>query len=102
MNTEGSRTACMFVATLITAVIVSIMCIIGFIGLLGPHMVRAIVGSDHRYLLPISCLMGSVLLLSAEQAARVNIAPAVLLAGVLTAFPGAPLLVWRIPGRSGS
>jgi len=99
VNVERSRTVGMFLGSLITAVIVSFMGIIGFIGLLGPHMVRAIVGSDHRYLLPASCLMGSILLLAADQVARLIIAPAVLPVGVLTAFIGAPLFIWLILGR---
>jgi len=102
VNVERSRTIGMFLGSLITAVIVSFMGIIGFIGLLGPHMVRCIVGSDHRYLLPASCLMGSVLLLAADQVARLIIAPAVLPVGVLTAFLGAPLFIWLILGRTRS
>jgi iron complex transport system permease protein len=99
VNVERSRMAGMFLGSLITAVVVSFMGIIGFIGLLGPHMVRAIVGSDHRYLLPAACLMGSILLLAADQVARVIIAPATLPVGVLTAFLGAPLFIWLILGR---
>ncbi|OPX64377.1 MULTISPECIES: iron ABC transporter permease [unclassified Methanoregula] len=99
VNVERSRTVGMFLGSLITAVVVSFMGIIGFIGLLGPHMVRAIVGSDHRYLLPAACLMGSILLLAADQVARVIIAPATLPVGVLTAFLGAPLFIWLVLGR---
>ncbi|MDD1689602.1 MAG: iron ABC transporter permease [Methanoregula sp.] len=102
MNVARTRTVAMFLGSLVTAVIVSFMGIIGFIGLLGPHMVRVIVGSDHRFLLPASCLMGSILLLAADQVARVIIAPAVLPVGVLTAFIGAPLFIWLIIGRTRS
>jgi len=100
VNVGRARTAGMFLGSLITAVIVSFMGIIGFIGLLGPHMMRAVVGSDHRFLLPASCLMGSILLLAADQVARLIIAPAVLPVGVLTAFIGAPLFVWLILKQS--
>jgi len=99
VNVERSRTMGMFLGSLITAVVVAFLGIIGFIGLLGPHMVRRIVGSDHRFLFPASCLMGAIILLSADMVARVIIAPAVLPVGVLTAFLGAPLFIYLILGR---
>jgi iron complex transport system permease protein len=101
VNVARSRAVGMFLGSLITAVVVSFLGIIGFIGLLGPHMVRRIVGNDHRYLLPGACLMGAILLLAADIVARVIIAPAVLPVGVLTAFLGAPLFVYLILGRQG-
>ena len=102
VNVERARTVGMFLGSLITAVVVSFLGIMGFIGLLGPHMVRRIVGSDHRYLLPGACLMGAILLLAADIVARIIIAPAVLPVGVLTAFLGAPLFIYLILGRQRS
>ncbi len=93
---ERVRTAAMFLASLITAVVVSFLGIIGFIGLVSPHMVRRIIGGDQRFLLPGSCIAGAILLLAADTAARIVIAPAVLPVGVLTAFLGAPMFLYLL------
>jgi iron complex transport system permease protein len=86
----------MLLASLVAAVVVSFLGIIGFIGLVAPHMVRRIIGDDQRYLLPGSCIAGSIILLGADTAARIVIAPAVLPVGVLTAFLGAPLFIYLL------
>jgi iron complex transport system permease protein len=96
VNVERCRTLAMFLGSLITAVVVSFLGIIGFIGLLGPHMARRIIGGDHRYLLPAACLMGGILLLAADQVARVIIAPTVLPVGILTAFLGSPIFIYLL------
>ncbi len=81
----------MLVATLVTAVIISFLGIIGFVGLVTPHLVRRVVGADHRYLLPATAAAGALLLLGADTAARLVLAPKVLPVSVLTAFLGAPV-----------
>ncbi|WP_027720448.1 FecCD family ABC transporter permease [Maridesulfovibrio zosterae] len=86
----------MLLASLVTAVIVSFLGIIGFVGLVCPHMVRRIIGDDYRFLLPASCILGGVLLLAADTAARLMLAPNVLPVSVLTAFLGAPVFIWLI------
>jgi iron complex transport system permease protein len=96
VNAERVRTVGMFLSSLIAAVVVSFLGIIGFIGLVSPHMVRRIIGDDQRYLLPGSCIMGGIILLGADTVARIIIAPAVLPAGVLTAFLGAPLFLYLL------
>jgi iron complex transport system permease protein len=96
VNAERVRTVAMFLSSLIAAVVVSFLGIIGFIGLVSPHMVRRIIGDDQRYLLPGSCIVGGIILLGADTVARIIIAPAVLPAGVLTAFLGAPLFLYLL------
>ncbi|THB67571.1 MAG: iron ABC transporter permease [Desulfovibrio sp.] len=93
VRVERVRIVGMLVASLLTAVIISFLGIIGFVGLVVPHMVRWLIGSDHRFLLPASILGGGVLLLVADTAARLMLAPHVLPVSVLTAFTGAPVFI---------
>jgi len=99
VNTEGLRLMGVLVAALITATSVAFLGIIGFVGLVGPHITRRLVGGDHRFLMPISALTGSVLLLAADTAARTVMAPTVLPVGILTSFMGAPLFIYLIIRR---
>jgi iron complex transport system permease protein len=83
-------------ASLLTAAAVTIGGSIGFIGLVVPHMLRLLVGSDHRLLLPASVLSGGILLLLADTLARTAIAPQQLPVGVLTALVGVPLFLYLL------
>lgn len=80
----------MLAASLLTAVIVASLGVIGFVGLICPHMVRRAIGDDHRFLLPGSCLTGAALLLAADVVSRQAFAPHQLPVSVLTACIGAP------------
>jgi iron complex transport system permease protein len=86
----------MLVSSLIAAVAVSFLGIIGFIGLVGPQIMRRIIGGDHRYLIPASALMGSLLLLISDTMARTMVAPVVLPVGAITSFFGAPLFLYLL------
>ena len=70
--------------------------LIGFIGLAAPHIVRLMVGADHRAVLPASALLGAVLVLAADLIARTAVAPAELPIGVLTSLIGGPFFVWLL------
>ncbi|MET0753652.1 MAG: iron chelate uptake ABC transporter family permease subunit [Pyrinomonadaceae bacterium] len=70
--------------------------LITFVGLVVPHLLRLIIGPDHRYLLPGSALLGACLLLAADFAARTLVAPAEMPIGVLTAITGAPFFLWLL------
>jgi len=70
--------------------------IIAFVGLMVPHILRGLIGPDHRYLLPASALAGAILLIFADMAARVLIAPAELPAGILTSLAGAPVFFYLL------
>lgn len=96
VRVERQRMLGMLIASLLTAVVISFLGIIGFVGLVVPHMVRRIIGSDNRFLLPASAIGGALLLLIADTAARLMLAPHVLPVSVLTAFMGAPVFLWLI------
>ncbi len=81
-------------ATLATAAAVAFTGVIGFVGLIMPHLVRLLWGSDYRRLIPLSILGGAALLLVADVAARVVLAPQELPVGIITALLGAPFFLW--------
>lgn len=83
-------------ATLTTAAAVAFSGLIGFVGLIVPHMGRLLVGADHRRLFPLATLGGIGFLLLADLAARTVIAPEELPLGVVTAFVGAPFFLWLL------
>ena len=93
---ERVRLIGMLLASLLTAVIISFLGIIGFVGLVVPHMMRRVVGSDHRFLLPATVLAGGLLLLVSDTVARLIFVPHVLPVSVLTAFMGAPVFIYLI------
>jgi len=82
-----------FLTALGVGVSVALAGLIGFVGLVIPHMVRLLIGPDHRALLPASALAGASLLLIADSIARVVVLPAELPTGILTALLGAPFFV---------
>lgn len=96
VNVERVRLFGMTISAMITAVLVAFLGVIGFVGLVCPHMVRRIIGDDQRYLIPGSCVMGGVLLLASDTVARLIVAPYVLPVAVLTAFMGAPVFIYLI------
>lgn len=70
--------------------------LIGFIGLVVPHLLRLLVGPDHRILLPASAMAGAALLLLADLLARLLLAPAELPIGIITALLGAPFFLYLL------
>jgi len=96
VDVEKVRLAGMFASSLVTAVVVSFLGIIGFVGLVGPHTMRRVLGNDHRFLIPGSSVMGGLLLLGADTLARTVISPVVLPVGAITSFLGAPLFLYLL------
>jgi len=74
---------------------------IGFVGIVVPHLLRLLIGPDHRYLLPASALLGATLLLLADAVSRTIVAPAELPIGIVTAAVGAPFFLWILLRRRG-
>lgn len=93
VDTDVVRLAGMAVCSFTASVIVSYVGIINFIGLIAPHLMRRIVGSDYRFLLPASAFAGAVLLLLSDTFARLAVQPVVLPIGAITSFLGAPLFI---------
>jgi iron complex transport system permease protein len=81
---------------LATSAAVAMCGVIGFVGLVVPHVLRMLWGPDHRLLLPASALAGASLLIGADAAARVVVAPAELPIGVITALVGGPFFLWLL------
>ncbi len=96
VNTFRVRFWGLLVSSLITAVAVSFLGMIGFIGLIGPQIVIRIVGADYRFFIPASALTGSVILLVADTAARTLISPIVLPVGALTSLLGGPMFLYML------
>ncbi len=88
------------VTSLTTGVLVALSGGIGFVGLMVPHLVRLVVGADHRRVLPVSALVGAIFLTWADVLARVVVAPEELPIGIVTAFAGAPCFLWLMRSRS--
>lgn len=96
VKTQRIRFWGLITASLLTAVSVSFMGMIGFIGLIGPQIMKRVVGSDHRFLIPASALMGAVILLVADTCARTMISPIILPVGALTSLLGAPMFFYML------
>ena len=84
----------MMLCALTTSISVAFAGTIGFIGLIGPHIMRRFVGNDYRFLIPCSALSGAILVLMADIASRSILPPTVLPIGALTSFLGAPLFLY--------
>jgi iron complex transport system permease protein len=94
LNVDRAKTMIIITASLTTAVAVAFTGIIGFVGLIVPHIVRIIWGPDYRRLIPLSILLGSSALLIADMLARILLAPSTLPVGIVTAMAGAPFFLW--------
>jgi iron complex transport system permease protein len=86
-------------ASLLTGLAVSVSGTIGYVGLLVPHAVRLIFGSDHRMLLPAAALTGAIALVAADTIARTIVAPSELSVGAVTAIFGAPFFIYLLRTR---
>ena len=87
-------------ASLLTAAAVAASGVIGFVGLVVPHVVRMLWGADHRFLLPASVLLGATFLVLADALARTAAAPTELPVGVVTSFVGVPFFIWLLRRRA--
>jgi iron complex transport system permease protein len=94
LPTERVRRVIIVAATMTTAAAVSFAGIIGFVGLIVPHIMRLVWGGDYRRLLPLAMLNGATLLLVADVLARVVMAPQEIPVGIITALAGGPFFLW--------
>ncbi len=99
IDTERVKKQLYVLTALITGAVVSVSGMIGFVGMVVPHAVRMMIGSDHRLLLPASALVGGMFLVVSDTIARTIFAPAEIPVGIVTALAGGPfflyLLLWR-------
>ena len=93
---SSGRSIAFFGASLATGAAVSIGGPIGFIGIIVPHLVRLLVGADHRVVLPASTFLGAAFLVICDIIARTAIAPMELPVGVITALLGGPFFLWLL------
>jgi len=96
VNTEQVKRRLIFLNTLMVATATSMVGVIAFVGLLVPHLTRMLRGSDNRYVLTASALLGAIVMIIADMVCRVIIAPAEMPIGLISAFIGAPLFLWML------
>jgi iron complex transport system permease protein len=96
VEVERIRFAGMFVTALVASLVTAFLGVIAFLGLLAPHISRRLVGADHRFLVPLSGMVGALLLLAADTAGRTLVGSGTLPVGVLTSFMGAPLFLYLL------
>lgn len=96
LNVARLRLALIAAASLATAAAVAVAGIVGFVGLVVPHVVRLVWGPDYRRLLPLAIVLGAATLLLADVAARTVLAPQEVPVGLITALAGAPFFVWLL------
>ncbi len=96
VDVERLRIVLVLIIALLTAAAVSVSGVVGFVGLVVPHLLRMAAGPGHRFLLPGSALLGALVLLAADLTARTIAEPAELPLGVLTALIGSPFFFWLL------
>lgn len=96
VNPERLRTVIGLIAVFLTATIISFTGVIGFVGLIAPHMARFIIGSNHRFYLPFAALLGALLLLIADTAGKLILYPVNIPVGIVISFLGVPLFIHLI------
>jgi iron complex transport system permease protein len=70
--------------------------LVGFLGLVIPHLSRIVVGANLKYMMPVSMLLGALMLLASDWIARIIVVPAELPIGIVTAIIGAPVFIWML------
>ena len=96
IDVERLKKLIILISSLMVGITVSFCGMIGFIGLVTPHLVRLTIGPIHKYLIPSSAILGSIILVLADLISKTIIAPAQLPVGVITSSIGAPIFIWLI------
>ncbi|KRE83908.1 iron ABC transporter [Paenibacillus sp. Soil766] len=96
VHVERTKLIVLIASTLITAAAVSVAGVIGFVGLIVPHLVRMLVGPDYRLIIPLSAIGGGIYVLWADTLARTLLSPTEIPLGVITAFLGAPFFAYLL------
>ena len=102
VNVPRLQKLLILVSSLMAGATIAVSGTIGFVGLMVPHFTRLLVGGDHRKVLPISALLGGILVVWVDVAARMLIAPEELPVGVLTAVIGGPIFIFLLKRNTGA
>jgi len=94
VNTQRVRSVSLVLSAFITATVISFTGIIGFVGLVAPHITRYLVGGDHRFLLPGSCIIGAILMVGADTIGRTIASPIIFPISIVVSFLGVPLFLY--------
>ena len=100
VNVDAIRMFGVVLASLVTAGAICFTGVIGFVGLVSPHITRMVIGGDHRFLLPASALVGAILVLTADILGRALWAPQVIPIGIVTSFVGVPFFFYLLMKRT--
>jgi iron complex transport system permease protein len=96
VSVERTKIIVLVISTLLTAAAVAVSGVIGFVGLVVPHLIRLIVGPDYRIIIPIATIGGGIYVLWADTIARLILSPRDIQLGILTAFIGAPFFAYLL------
>ncbi|HZJ98885.1 MAG TPA: iron chelate uptake ABC transporter family permease subunit [Tissierellaceae bacterium] len=99
VDVEKTKTYILLLGAFITAISVAVSGIIGFVGLIIPHIVRLVIGPDHRILLPAAALTGSIFMIIADTLARTLISPMEIPVGIITALFGGPFFIYLLRSK---
>ncbi len=99
VDVEKLKSICMVLVSFVAAAIICYTGVIGFVGLLAPHMVRMILGGDNKYVIPAAMLVGTFLLLASDMISRIVVYPDELRAGLIMSAIGAPIFLYMIVRR---
>lgn len=102
IDADRLRILCLVLVGFVVAVIVSYTGLIGFVGLVAPHIVRLFIGADNRFLLPACASLGAMLLVIADLLGRMVLSPTVIQVGVVMALVGSPVFLWLLMRRNSS
>ena len=100
VKVEKLRLVFIILASLLAAAAVSVVGLLGFVGLIVPHLARLIIGNNDRYLVPASILLGAIIVMLCDLIGRIIMPPMELPVGVIMAFLGAPFFIFLLR-RSG-
>jgi len=102
VEVERTKTILLLAASLLTGAAVSVSGLIGFVGLVVPHVMRMVVGPDHRVLLPVAALTGGIFLVTADCIGRVVLPPNEIPVGIITAICGGPFFIYLLRRKRSS
>lgn len=99
VDVEKTKIYILLLGTFMTSIVVAVSGIIGFVGLIIPHIVRIIIGPDHRVLIPASALLGGIFMIFADTIARMIISPIEIPVGIITALFGGPFFIYLLRAK---